>query len=432
MPLLCPDPSNPTMACCHHGMATFPHWHRLYVMHFEEALRRHGSSVAVPYWDWTKPITALPKLFTTPRYYDAWRDEVVLNPFARGYIASEATHTVRDVQDMLFELSTDRKHSILYDYALYALEQEDFCDFEVQYEVLHNWIHYLVGGRQTYALSSLHWTSYDPLFFSHHSFVDKIWAIWQELQKHRGKPHDRAECALNLMSTPMKPFSFDLNTNIHSKAHAVPNTLFDYTDLGYSYDNLDLAGHSIDQLEATIESNKRRNRVFAGFLLHGIETSADVKFEICKTSEDCHKGGVIFILGGAKEMPWAFDRLFELEITQALKDAGIEPEDVFDAHEPFFLKVEVTSVDGHKLPSSTLPAPTIIYKPAAGKSPIRTPPIRIPPINHHRVCVSQICREEWTPPPPPPIPPPLFPLLNSTDALASNNRRNRRVHCIAS
>ena len=83
---------------------------------------------------------------------------------------------------------------------LLVLEQTDFCDFEVQFEVVHNAIHYLVGGPQKYSMSSLEYTSYDPIFFVHHSFVDKVWAVWQELQKRRGLSYDRADCAVNFMN----------------------------------------------------------------------------------------------------------------------------------------------------------------------------------------------------------------------------------------
>lgn len=31
-PALCPDPEHPTVACCQHGMPTFPHWHRLFTL----------------------------------------------------------------------------------------------------------------------------------------------------------------------------------------------------------------------------------------------------------------------------------------------------------------------------------------------------------------------------------------------------------------
>ena len=366
LPAKCPDPSNPKHACCIHGMPAFPMWHRLYVRQFELAMMRHGSFNAVPYWDWTLPVESLPPLLTEPSYYDAVRDEVIDNPWARGFIPSENTHTVRDLQDLLYKTTTDGKHSLLFEQVLLALEQTDYCDFEVQYEVIHNWIHNLIGGRNEYSLSSLHWTSYDPLFYIHHSFVDKLFAVWQELQKRRNLPHDRADCAINSMNTPMHPFNMDINANAFTKAHALPSDGFDYAHLGYTYDNLNVGGMSVDELEHAIENNKQKTRVFAGFLLYGIGSSAEVEFKICKTDEDCYTGGFLFILGGQLEMPWAFDRLFKYDITDALERAGLDPRDVFNINAAFHLKVEITDVVGKRLPDDTLPAPTIIYEPAEG------------------------------------------------------------------
>ena len=58
LPPLCPNPeANERFACCIHGMATFPHWHRLYTVQFEDALRRHGALVGVPYFDSLEPVT---------------------------------------------------------------------------------------------------------------------------------------------------------------------------------------------------------------------------------------------------------------------------------------------------------------------------------------------------------------------------------------
>lgn len=31
-PARCPDPAHPSVACCQHGMPTFPHWHRLFTL----------------------------------------------------------------------------------------------------------------------------------------------------------------------------------------------------------------------------------------------------------------------------------------------------------------------------------------------------------------------------------------------------------------
>ncbi|BFZ24027.1 hypothetical protein BsWGS_27065 [Bradybaena similaris] len=283
-PARCPDPDKPSVACCQHGMPTFLHWHRLFTLQVEQAVQQHGSSIAIPYWDWTLPIEKLPDIFTKVDYYDAWADEVRENPFAHGYIPSEKAHTVRDVQPELYETTKDGKHSALFPLLLEALEQTNYCDFVVQFEVLHNAIHYLVGGHQTYSLSSLEYSAYDPIFFIHHSFTDKLWLVWQELQQRRHLPYHSADCAVNAMNEPLKPFNLDINHNQFTKDHAIPKTLFDHENLGYTYDNLQVGGHSLDDLEHLINDNQHHARVFGGFLLHGIKTSGSVKIRLCKVS----------------------------------------------------------------------------------------------------------------------------------------------------
>lgn len=195
---------------------------------------------------------------------------------------------------------------------LLALEQTDYCDFEVQFEVTHNAIHYLVGGHQTYALSSLSYASYDPIFFVHHSFVDKIWAVWQELQKRRNLPYNRANCAVNFVTQPLLPFSSPtLNKDKFTLEHSTPLDVFDYSSLNYAYDNLDLGGHTLEEIEHDIDEHQSKPRIFAGFLLHGIGVSAEVRTSICVTRTRCARAGAFFVLGSDVEMPWSFDRLYK-------------------------------------------------------------------------------------------------------------------------
>lgn len=77
-------------------------------------------------------------------------------------------------------------YSDLFEQLLNALEYPNYCQFEVQFEIAHNTIHYLVGGKNKYSLSHLEYTSYDPIFFLHHSNVDRIYAVYETLQKERG------------------------------------------------------------------------------------------------------------------------------------------------------------------------------------------------------------------------------------------------------
>ncbi|XP_029636170.2 hemocyanin G-type, units Oda to Odg [Octopus sinensis] len=359
---MCPSPDDPKYACCLHGMPVFPHWHRVYLLHFEDSMRRHGSSVATPYWDWTDKLTKLPRLLGDPDYYDAWTDNVIENPFLRGYIEHEDTYTVRDIRPELFEISGG-EGSTLYRQVLLMLEQEDYCDFEVQFEVVHNSIHYLVGGHQKYAMSSLVYSSFDPLFYIHHSMVDRLWAIWQALQEHRKLPYDKAYCALEQLSFPMKPFSWETNPNLHTRAAATPQHLFNYHKLGYKYDNLDFHGMDIDQLEKTIHKRQSTDRVFASFLLFGIKTSADVHLKLCKDTT-CEDAGVVFVLGGDNEMPWHFDRTYKMDITHVIHKMHIPLEDLYVHGSTIHLEVVIETVDGKVLDSSSLPAPTMIYVPA--------------------------------------------------------------------
>ena len=71
-------------ACCIHGAPTFPHWHRLYMEHMENALLAHGSAVSMPYWDFTEPISELPALFRDATFYNSRSQSKEPNPFFRS------------------------------------------------------------------------------------------------------------------------------------------------------------------------------------------------------------------------------------------------------------------------------------------------------------------------------------------------------------
>ncbi len=63
-PKWCPSPdAEHKFSCCVHGMAVFPHWHRLFTVQAENALRRHGFTGALPYWDWSRPLTTCQLLY---------------------------------------------------------------------------------------------------------------------------------------------------------------------------------------------------------------------------------------------------------------------------------------------------------------------------------------------------------------------------------
>ena len=158
-----------TVACCHHGMASFPQWHRLYVRVLEVLMSQAGSRVGIPYWDWTEAFNELPDLVTQEEN----------NPFHHGVIDSVHQTTTRAPRPQLFRDPEQGDKSFFYRQVMLAFEQRDYCDFEVQFEVIHNALHSWIGGRSPYGMSTLEFTSYDPIFFIHHSNVDRQFAIWQ-------------------------------------------------------------------------------------------------------------------------------------------------------------------------------------------------------------------------------------------------------------
>lgn len=82
-------------------------------------------------------------------------------------------------------------------------------------------------------------------------------------------------------------------------------------------------------------------------------------FQVCPDEGACHEGSHFSVLGGSAEMPWAFDRLYRMEITNILKEMHLEA----DSH--FTIKTKIIAHNGTEL-IHVLPEPTIIRIPSAG------------------------------------------------------------------
>lgn len=346
----CPEGATEnTFSCCIHGMPMFPHWHRLFVLQAEKSLQAHGATVGIPYWDWTRSMKALPNFVS----------QVENNPWYRGYIRFEGKYTTRTVDPRLFDPPQVSGHNFLHHNVLLSLEEDDYCDFEVQFEIFHNTIHAWVGGADPRSLSTLEYSAFDPLFLIHHSNMDRLWIIWQELQKLRGKPYNSAPCAGRKMSLPMQPFHFDsLNPNTLTKENSRAINAFDHHAFGYEYDSLDLNDLDINQLLAYIKEIKRHDRFFVGFNTHGFSSSANVDFFICRRNDnECNNyAGSFSVLGGPTEMPWAFERPFKYEVTELFNKLG------YKYTEDIKVRTDVKAPNGSAI-NIAFPQPIIGYRP---------------------------------------------------------------------
>ena len=134
-------------------------------------------------------------------------------------------------------------------------------------------------------MSTLGYSAFDPFFMVHHSSIDRLWQIWQTLQKLRHKPASTSPAApaatsSSRLTLPL-PFSYDtVNTDEVTRAHSQPVDVFDTAKFHYHFDNLKLNGHSLKELQELLDVMRASPRVFAGFILHGVGTSANVHVDV--------------------------------------------------------------------------------------------------------------------------------------------------------
>jgi tyrosinase len=93
-----------------------------------------------------------------------------------------------------------------------VLKIGQFRDFQDQLEGFHNDVHVWVGGH----MSNIPYSAYDPIFWAHHTMIDRIWRLWQLKHPQAGLPPA-------FLASPLPPFK-----------QTVAETL-DVTTLGYDY-----------------------------------------------------------------------------------------------------------------------------------------------------------------------------------------------------
>jgi tyrosinase len=162
--------------CPHHEDRFFP-WHRVFMRHFEDALRtiQGCAAVTLPYWD----ITAAPPAFlftapfdsyTLPR--DAHRNP--MNP-SRDYPAGYSTrrNSAPEIMAGVSSYQIPQKIQI----AVAEFQWQDFThDIELGG---HDNGHTVCGQSMVFKDVA----AYDPLFWFFHSNWDRLWWEWQQIMQ---------------------------------------------------------------------------------------------------------------------------------------------------------------------------------------------------------------------------------------------------------
>jgi len=220
----------PLPGWCEHGTLLFLPWHRAYLYFFELGLQtRLGpgfterqpadpalGDVGLPWWDWASQESHQEGI---PTAYAAAQANGQNNPLARAEITAcpgnpnsfagvwstgllqavraqlpgtiSATGTPRTLRDPDDPDDLPRQQTL----DNIVLTQPNFTSFSPSLEQVHNDVHVWVGG----AMSQVPTSAYDPIFWSHHTMIDRLWSIWQNSAFGQDPPQ-------SLLNTVLRPF----------------------------------------------------------------------------------------------------------------------------------------------------------------------------------------------------------------------------------
>ena len=179
-----------------HRSSHFLPWHREMLRRFENRLQDFHPAISLPYWNSSAVRSTTSSLWNhgfMGQFNAAWN-------LGRA-LGSSTLPTPQLVQ-------TNRGRGT---YDVFWSELERF---------IHNPPHVWVGGEMA-GIASPH----DPVFYLHHCWIDKLWAMWQ--LAHPGAPFVASVAGAGL------------NDPLMEWPNRTPASVIDHHALGYSYDSED-------------------------------------------------------------------------------------------------------------------------------------------------------------------------------------------------
>ncbi|EGC49733.1 tyrosinase [Histoplasma capsulatum var. duboisii H88] len=179
---------------------------------------------------------------------NAWRDGVVNNETANKFIFDR-----KSITDFDYGKTTEMVYRLLtypLDFVSFATTARDATMDsssaskvinDMNIEFIHNNIHYWVGGDGGH-MSQIPVATFDPIFWFHHCFLDRLFAIWQTLNPEKWftadktRPFDQKIIGMGNIVTskaPLRPFHMDEQGTVWT-----PDGVRDWFKLGYTYPEL--------------------------------------------------------------------------------------------------------------------------------------------------------------------------------------------------
>lgn len=196
------SPAQPSWNTCQHGTQFFLSWHRMYLYYFERILRAKSGNpnLTLPYWDYQ----------TNPALHPEYRNSAATNPLYDG----TRNASINGGGSLPASISTSINT---------ALSKIPFNVFQSGLEGPHGSVHVSIGGN----MGAVNRAGQDPVFWLHHTNVDRVWSQWIRMCGGRQNPNDAA------WLNPTYTF-FDENGNaVNMTGSQVVNTA---ANLNYVYD----------------------------------------------------------------------------------------------------------------------------------------------------------------------------------------------------
>ena len=206
---------------CHRDDRIFLTWHRSYIYAFEKALNTalkwkrddQELELTLPFWDWTTfdasfdSPDGIPKFVADATYTDGGGNAVP-NPLASAKsLYREVSQGLSGAQVYTQRFPARLRPAIpqLADDVARYMDNPNFLSFSNDFNFgAHGSVHVLTGGRNANSplpgnagdMSAVVSAAFDPIFWLHHSMVDKVWFDWQTR-------YPNAEVPQHVLDTPV-------------------------------------------------------------------------------------------------------------------------------------------------------------------------------------------------------------------------------------
>ncbi|KAJ3378998.1 hypothetical protein HDU92_006985 [Lobulomyces angularis] len=177
-----------------HSVASFLPWHRLFLKDFENELQKIDPSVNLPYWQWSVDSQApenSPILGPGPLQFGTGfgtGGACVTDGFAANWKKNDNSCLLRGTGD---GAGQDGKLGAFYsgEHIASIVKLSTFDNFWNTLEGSPHALPHLAIGGDMAGMASPH----DPIFYLHHTYIDKIWADWQKLGNGRYSEYSKIE-----------------------------------------------------------------------------------------------------------------------------------------------------------------------------------------------------------------------------------------------